>query len=161
MLDRLEPLFRSLNFHGVEYLVIGGVAAIAYGVPRLTVDVDFLIDPTPANAKALLAALLEAGLGTAALTTAEDVLRHEITIFRDRIRVDVQTKTPGIDFREESRRRNTVLVGATPVHLVSLDGLIRAKTAAALPRDLEDVKILEAARPKPEHPLPSARVGRL
>ena len=41
------------------------------------------------------------------------------------------------------------LVGATPVHLVSLDGLIRAKTAAALPRDLEDVKILEAARPKP------------
>ncbi len=34
MLDTLRPLFASLNSRAVEYLVIGGVAAIAHGVPR-------------------------------------------------------------------------------------------------------------------------------
>jgi hypothetical protein len=44
-----------LSSHRVEYLVIGGVAAIAYGVPRLTLDIDLLIRPTRANVEALLA----------------------------------------------------------------------------------------------------------
>ena len=48
----------------------------------------------------LLHAMIEAGLGTASLTSPEDVLSKEITIFTDRIRLDVQTSAPGIDFEE-------------------------------------------------------------
>ncbi len=92
MLDTLRPLFASLSSHGVEYLVIGGVAVIAHGVPRLTLDVDILIRPTYDNAVNLLRAFEEAGLGTAALTTADEILAAEVVIFKDRIRVDVQTR---------------------------------------------------------------------
>lgn len=146
MLDRLRPLFASLSSRRVEYLVIGGVAAIAYGVPRLTLDIDLLIRPTAGNARALLDALRDAGLGTAELTTAEDLLGNEITVFQDRIRVDVQTRTPGISFDSAYARRKTVEVEGVPVDLASLDDLIASKKAAGRPQDLEDVKILESGR---------------
>jgi hypothetical protein len=43
-----------LNEAEVEYLVIGGIAAVLHGVPRATFDLDILIRPTPENATRLL-----------------------------------------------------------------------------------------------------------
>ena len=100
MLHRLQDVFESFERHEVRYLVIGGIAAVLHGVPRATFNLDILIDATLDNADRLLAALLEAGLGTAALTSAGEVLANEITIFRDRVRIDVQTSTPGLTFDE-------------------------------------------------------------
>ena len=45
MLSRLRDAFASWSFHQVKYLVIGGTAAILYGVPRATFDLDILIEP--------------------------------------------------------------------------------------------------------------------
>jgi hypothetical protein len=81
MLNQLQGVFSSFHSHNVRYVIIGGIAAILHGVPRATFDLDILIDAAPENAQRLLDALLEAGLGTAALTNAEQVLAHEITIF--------------------------------------------------------------------------------
>lgn len=74
MLNRLQAVFASFQSHDVRYVVIGGIAAVLHGVPRATFDLDILIEATPDNAKRLLDALLEAQLGTAALTTPENVL---------------------------------------------------------------------------------------
>ena len=43
MLNRLQDVFKCLKKHKVKYLVIGGIAAILYGVPRATPDLDILI----------------------------------------------------------------------------------------------------------------------
>ena len=83
MLNRLRVVFASLQQHNVKYVVIGGIAAVLYGVPRATFDLDILIEATPENAQQLLNALETARFGTAALTSADDLLAHEITIFRD------------------------------------------------------------------------------
>jgi hypothetical protein len=40
MLNRLQDVFSSFEKHKVRYLVIGGIAAILYGVPRATIDVQ-------------------------------------------------------------------------------------------------------------------------
>ncbi len=104
MLNRLKGVFASFQRHEVKYLVIGGIAAILHGVPRATFDLDILIEATPENAKNLLDALMEAGLGTATLTTAEDLLSNEITVFKDRVRINVQTATPGIVFADAWKR---------------------------------------------------------
>jgi hypothetical protein len=122
---------------------LGGIAAIIYGVPRTTFDLDILIDATPSNAQRLLDALLEAGLGTAALTSVEDLLGHEITIFRDRVRIDVQTSTPGLRFRSAWRNRETMQFQGQPFHVLSRSDLIASKRAAGRPIDLEDVRLLE------------------
>jgi len=97
MLNQLKGVFSSFHDHNVRYVIIGGIAAILYGVPRATFDLDILIEATSDNAQHLLDALLDAGLGTAALTSAKELLAHEITIFQDKVRIDVQTRHPHPD----------------------------------------------------------------
>lgn len=78
MLNQLEDVFASLQEHRVKYVVIGGIAAVLHGVPRVTFDLDLLIEATEKNAKNLLRAFEKAGLGTASLITASELLKHEI-----------------------------------------------------------------------------------
>ena len=108
MLNLLKDVFSSLQRHKVRYIVIGGIAAVLHGVPRATFDLDILIEAKPENAKNLLEAFLDARLGTAALTIPEGLLSQEITIFKDRVRIDVQTSTPGLKFEEAWERRETM-----------------------------------------------------
>ena len=82
-------------------------------------------------------------IGTAALTTVEDVLANEITIFRDRVRLDVQTSTPGIDFTEAWQHRKSVTYQGQEFFILSKDDLIASKRAAGRDVDLEDVRLLE------------------
>ena len=144
MLDQLQNVFASFRKNDVKYLVIGGIAAVMYGVPRATFDLDVLIEPTAENAERLLKAMIEAGLGTASLTTVDDVLSKEITIFTDRIRLDVQTSTPGLVFREAWSRRVTMNYKGQTLEVVSLTDLIASKQASGRAVDLEDVRILQS-----------------
>ncbi len=145
MLNRLQDVFRSFQRHDVRYVVIGGIASILHGVPRATFDLDILIEATPENAQRLLNALADAGLGTASLTTPDAVLANEITIFKDRVRVDVQTSTPGVDFSEVWPRRKTVSYKGQEFFILSKSDLVASKRAAGRPADLEDVRLLGLA----------------
>ena len=143
MLNRLERVFASFQRNDVRYLVIGGIAAVLHGVPRATFDLDILIDPSHENAERLLRSLLEAGLGTAALITPEQLLAHESTVFKDWVRIDVQTATPGIEFGPCWERKNTMHFGDQDFHVLCREDLIASKRAAHRPVDLEDVRLLE------------------
>jgi hypothetical protein len=108
MLNRLKDVFASFQKHEVKYIVIGGIASVLYGVPRATFDLDILIEATPENTQRLLDALIDAGMGTASLTNVQEILSNEITIFKDRVRIDVQTSTPGLTFQDAWAHRNTL-----------------------------------------------------
>lgn len=144
VLARLPDVFRCLHVHDVRYVVIGGIAAIVHGVPRTTFDVDLLIEASEPNAGRLLKALDAAGIGSAALTTPQQLLAHEITIFKDVVRVDVQTSTPGVSFEDAWHRRVEREVSGVPYWILSKPDLIAAKRAAGRPKDLEDVRVLES-----------------
>jgi len=109
---------------------------------------DILIEATPDNARRLLDALLNSGLGTAALTTVEDLLAHEITVFKDRVRIDVQTSTPGVSFQDAWKRRQIMNYHGQEFFVLSKDDLIASKRAAGREVDLEDVRLLELAEDK-------------
>ena len=143
MLNRLRDVFESLNEHEVRYLVIGGIAAVLHGVPRATFDLDLLIEATSENAQRLLDAFTAAGLGTAGLTTASDVLANEITVFKDRVRIDVQRSTPGLEFADGWSRRVEMRHAGQRFFVVSRRDLIESKRASGRPVDLEDVRLLE------------------
>ncbi|HLA98470.1 MAG TPA: DUF6036 family nucleotidyltransferase [Anaerolineales bacterium] len=142
MLNRLRDVFASFQKHEVRYIVIGGIAAVLHGVPRATFDLDILIDATPDNARKLLDSLLEANLGTAALISAEELLAHEITIFQDRVRIDIQTITPGLRFEDAWRNRATMEYQGQVFYVVSKLDLIASKQAAGREIDLEDIRLL-------------------
>lgn len=146
MIERHLQLFASLNRHDVEYLLIGGALAIAYGVPRVTADVDLFLRNERTNAERLLEALAECGLGTAALTNADEICYNEITIFRDIIRLDILTNVKGIDFPGAWSRRVHLELDDVMIPAISLDDLIAAKAASARPNDLQDIEILKKAR---------------
>lgn len=143
MLNRLPDVFSSLSSHDVRYVVIGGIAAVLHGVPRATFDLDILIEATEENANRLLKALRGVGFGTADLVDAKTLLANEITVFSDRVRIDVQTFTPGLTFQDAWKNRETMSFGGQDFFVVSRADLIAAKRAAGRPRDLDDVRILE------------------
>ena len=144
MLNQLKHVFASFEKHKVRYVVIGGIAAVLHGVPRATFDLDILIEGTPENATNLLQALDEAKLGTAALTTPEDLLAHEITVFQDFVRIDVQTFTPGLKFEDAWSRLRRMEFEGQAFYVVSREDLIASKRASGRPIDLEDIRLLEA-----------------
>lgn len=148
MLNRLQDIFRSFQKHKVKYVIIGGIASTLHGVPRATFDLDILIEAAPDNARRLLDALLDSGLGTASLTNAEDILTHEITVFKDRVRIDVQTSTPGVSFQDAWNRRQIMNYHGQEFFVLSKDDLIASKRAAGREVDLEDVRLLELAEDK-------------
>lgn len=150
MLNRFQDVFASFQKHEVKYVVIGGIAAILYGVPRATFDLDILIEATPGNAQRLLDAMLEAGLGTAALISSEELVAHEITVFKDRVRIDVQTTTPGLRFEDAWRNREMMEYQGQTFYVASRTDLIASKRAAGREIDLEDVRLLELGSEKQE-----------
>ncbi len=143
MPNLLAEVFRCLEAHEARYLVIGGVAVGLHGIPRTTFDLDILIETSEMNAQRVLDALLEAGIGAASLTSARDVLTQEITILRDRLQIDIQTATPGIQFQRAWESRATKDYEGIGIPVVSREDLISSKRAAGRPRDLEDARLLE------------------
>jgi len=143
MLNRLQGVFRSFQHHNVRYIVIGGVASVLHGVPRATFDIDILIEATTENAQRLLEALEQAGFGTATMTNAQDILAHEITVFNDKVRIDVQTSTPGVLFQDAWRRRKTITYQGQDFFILSKEDLLSSKRASGREVDLEDIRLLE------------------
>jgi hypothetical protein len=144
MLKQLRRVFASFQSHDVKYVVIGGIAAVLHGVPRATFDCDILIEATTENAKRLLAALESAGLGTAGLTNPTELLAAEVTIFKDYVRLDVQTRTPGLVFENAWAKREPREIDGLQFYILSRADLIASKKTAARPVDLEDVRLLES-----------------
>jgi len=55
--EDLIALLRALHEHGVEYVLVGGVAMNFHGIVRATEDVDLFVRPTEKNIARLRAAL--------------------------------------------------------------------------------------------------------
>lgn len=146
MIDQHLKLFESLSRHKVKYLLIGGALAIAYGIPRITKDVDIFVHPTSDNASRILSALKEIGMGTAGLISPDELIKTEVTIFKDFLRLDVLTKVKGLEFDSAWKNRKTLFLDKIPIQALSLEDLIASKKAVGRPQDFEDIKILEMAR---------------
>ena len=60
-MDRQPPRFKEalevLGHHHVDFIVVGGVAAVLGGAPISTFDLDIVHDRAPANVARLLSAL--------------------------------------------------------------------------------------------------------
>ena len=71
------------------------------------------------------------------------MLSQEITIFKDRARIDVQTSTPGLKFEDAWEDRETMDYQKQKFYVASREDLIASKRTSGRPVDLEDVRLLE------------------
>jgi hypothetical protein len=72
MITRSKALFARLEKNRVKYVIIGGVAAILHGVPRMTGDIDIFIEPGPENARRMLNALGDLGWANKQIQSVDD-----------------------------------------------------------------------------------------
>ena len=150
-----KALLRALADGGVEFILVGGVAATVHGSSRLTVDVDAVYRRTRENIDRLVLALtsyrpylrgappglpfrwdaatIKSGLNVTLTTDVGDVdLLGEITGgggYDSLVQATVSIRVFGVECR-----------------CLTLDKLIEVKRAAGRPKDFEAIAELEAIR---------------
>lgn len=75
MIDLFSLLLRPLEEHAFDYMVSGSVAAMTYGEPRLTNDIDIVLDLKPADLTRFAAAFPDEAFYRA----PDEVLRSELS----------------------------------------------------------------------------------
>jgi hypothetical protein len=149
-----EAIFRSLAEHGVEYVLVGGLAATAHGASLVTLDTDICFRQTPANCERLAEAL--GSLGAEIFPTrpilipitGELLQTHRIVHLRTQAgRLDVMAEVPGLgNYAAISPGVAIISVGDLQVPILSLDQLIQAKSVLSQPKDREHLDQLLAIR---------------
>lgn len=153
------PALEKFEKAGVRYIVVGGMAALAHGVNRYTADIDFVVALDRVNAARAIEALTGLGLkprapvdpmGYADQATRETWVKEKnmmvFSFFDPKdpfLGIDLFVEHP-MDF--EAMYQNSVQrpLGNIHMRVCGREDLIRMKKQAGRPKDLEDVRILEA-----------------
>lgn len=150
-----ESLLGTLDRHGVEYIVVGGAAAIALGSARLTQDLDIVYSRSTANLDRLVSALNNFKPYLRGVPPGLPFTWDRVTLQRG-LNFTLVTSLGDIDLLGEIPGGGTysdLITNSIELHLfgsvsrcLSLEQLIRAKRAAGRPKDLEVLAELEALR---------------
>ncbi len=146
----LNPDFRDMLSafieQGVEFLVVGGYALAAHGLPRATKDLDLWVRPSAENAARVLHALETFGAPRHGLTHRD--LETEGTIYQVGVppnRVDVITTVDGVEFAGAWPARVEIDIDGLRIPVIGRRQLIANKRTVGRPQDLLDADLLEAA----------------
>jgi len=157
-LSSIERLVESLNQAGVGYLVVGGLAVIAHGHTRLTMNIDLVIQLDAENIRRSIDALARIGYRPQIPVDPMEFMSEETRRTWAELRnmvvfqwvcdvlgspaVDVFVQEP-FDFQIEYERAVAVEVSSSvKVPVVAINTLIEMKRQTGRERDLEDVSNL-------------------
>lgn len=162
-------IFRTLNKHGVQYVVIGGYGGVLYGIARATDDVDITPATDNENLERLAAALreLDAHLMPPG---AEDPIEWpwsagsfaQFTTLTTRtaagdLDIRLRPDAPGgRTFDYEQFAANAVVIELdVEVPAAALEDIIASKEASGREKDMEGVQVLRdlLARRASRHPV--------
>ena len=148
-LDRdFSEFVALLARHDVRYMIVGGYALAAHGLPRATGDLDAWIWTDSANADRLLVALDEFGFGGVGIEhddlTSDDCV---VQLGYPPYRIDLLTQISGVDFDAAWTRHIEVVLGGVVVPFIGRDDLIVNKRATGRPQDVADVLRLTGDTP--------------
>ena len=136
---------------GIEYLITGSFALAAYATPRMTRDIDVLIDCTPAQAVALARSFQgdsyaspEAAREAVAAMSMFNVI-HNATL----LKLDFIVRKPHAFADQQFARRRSIALGDFSAWFISPEDLVLAKLLwrrdTGSEQQLKDVRSLLAA----------------
>jgi hypothetical protein len=138
-------LLRVLVDHGVEFILIGGLAATTHGSPFATVDVDVVPRRDRPNLDRLSQALHDLGARVYVSTTEALPFEHDGASLADAQIWNLATPLGGLDitfvpsgtqgYTDLAERAETVELGNLDVRVAALEDIIRSKAAAGREKD--------------------------
>lgn len=141
-----DEILRVLHRHGVEFVLIGGMAAALHGSDVVTFDLDLAPRSEQDNLRRLALALrdLDASIRIEGEPDGIDLDTHADLLERAQVlnlatragNLDVVRRPAGSSGFEDLRRdAMTITVGGVPVLVASLADVIRSKEAANREKD--------------------------
>ena len=150
---KLEETLRTLSNGGVEFVIIGGAAMQVQGSARLTEDLDFCYRRSKDNIERLAKAfapfhprLRDVPDGLPFRFEAATIERgSNFTLLTDLGQIGFLGHVPGLgEYQALQNESETVNLFRLDQKVLSIEGLIKAKKAAARPKDREAIVELEA-----------------
>jgi len=154
-----EPLFKALNDGGVRYVVVGGLAVVLHGYPRMTVDVDLVVDLDEDQATKAIDVLVATGLHARIPVNPRDFANRSVREGWMRQRgmqvfsmfdplnpmraVDLFVSYP-VPFEDLWSRSEAFDLRGIKVRVASISDLITMKRLAGRVQDLADIEKLKA-----------------
>jgi hypothetical protein len=154
----VEAILRALNDANARYLIVGGLAVVAHGYPRLTVDVDIVLNLERENILKAMKALDRIGYRPLIPVKAEQFADQDLreswrkekhmivfqlmNVDRPSTRLDIFVSEP-FNFDEEYAQAEWLDVAGIPSPILCLESLIKMKREAGRPKDLGDAGELE------------------
>lgn len=144
-MKHIELPVKSLVENRVEFLIVGGVAIIAHGIPYATFDLDFCYARTSENLKRIVSALapfnprLRDFPKELSFAWDERTLQNgtNFTLQTDIGDIDLLGEVAGVGAYEEVFANSVSMrLFDDEVSVLSLEDLIKAKKAAGRPKDL-------------------------
>ena len=149
----VEAILETLSRHEVRYLVIGGIAAVLFGSPYPTDDLDVCADEREPNRRRLGDALVELDAKEwdphkdeyVDRDWTQDPLAADKTwLLQTRFgRLDVLFAPAGTaGYPDLARRRELIRIGDREIPVSAIEDLIRMKEAAGRERDRQQLPTL-------------------
>jgi hypothetical protein len=129
--------------HNVRFLIVGGYALAAHGLPRATGDLDAWVWINPENAQNIMRALNAFGFQNLSLTESDFSKEDSIIqLGYPPFRIDILTSIDGVAFDQAWEKKIVVELNGMNVPFIGRDDLITNKKAAGRPQDIADVSRL-------------------
>jgi hypothetical protein len=144
--DAVAALGRAFDELGRPWMVIGGVAMIAHGIPRATIDVDATVSGVGLNLDTLLSTLGRHGIVSRIPDAGAFARQHQVVLVEHSdSKVPVDISLARLPFEDEAiGHRVTAEFAGTRLPLPRPEDLLIYKLVAARPRDLDDAERLPA-----------------
>lgn len=152
-----DALFRGLHVAHVRYLLVGAVAINLHGVPRMTADLDLMVDMAEPNLRTFVQTMTSLGYKPRVPVDASEILnpvkRREwketksMIVFtwlhpaRPYEEVDMFLENP-IDFEAAYANRKELVIEDFTVLLADVSDLITLKSLSNREQDRSDIEAL-------------------
>ena len=149
----LQTVGRALDAAGIPFMLTGSFASAYHGAGRATMDVDLVIDPTPAQLRALIDGLPASAWYAsleAALEAREQESQFNLIELETGWKVDLIIRKSRPFSRIEFDRRTVIEFEGVRLAVATVEDVILAKlewaSLGGSARQLEDVAALLSAR---------------
>lgn len=133
----------SFIAHEVRFLIVGGYALAAHGLPRFTGDLDAWVWVDAANSERIVTALKDFGFGDVGITVSDFARENSVVqLGFPPHRIDILTSIDGVKFNDAWDRRVIVSVAHLEIPFISREDLIVNKRTVGRPQDIADVERL-------------------